>query len=218
MAVPAFQVMRQRAWVPDELDAKIREYVPKSEFGLLVKECLHFLPRHMAMDLLDQIKVCVIMHSQLHIARINGPWSDRPGTVDDFGIVSRGLVTSTGVAIIVDAFDNTLTDATAQFHALGTGATAEAITDVLLVTELTTQYSTDNVRTQGTFSQPASSQSRSSGVTTVDAAATIAEHGVFTSSVSGAVALIDRSTTGTVTLSSGDGLNSQYTLTFAPGG
>jgi hypothetical protein len=139
-----------------------------------------------------------------------------------FGIASFRVVTNVGRDEIVDEFD-TATAAgfdltTFNFHGLGTGSTAEAVTDTALVTELTTEY-TGNVRVTGQQSQPTSDVYRTVGVNTLDSGTpTVTEHGVFSASSTGT--LLDRSLTGAFPLvgTNGDGLQTTYNLTIASGG
>lgn len=140
------------------------------------------------------------------------------GETVDLGLMSCRVVTNNGVALIVDALDNTLTDATIKYHGIGTGSTAEAAGDTALVTELTTQYNPDNTRATGTFSQPSANVSQSVGTNTVDATAAIQEHGVFSQAATGGGTLLDRSVFSTVSLASGDSLQTTYQLTFTSGG
>lgn len=139
-----------------------------------------------------------------------------------FGISSFRVVTNAGRDELVDEFDSATAAGfdltTFNFHGLGTGATAEAVTDTTLVTELTTEY-TGNVRATGTQSQPTSDVYRSVGVNTLDSGTpTVTEHGLFSASSTGT--LWDRSLTGSFPLvgTNGDGLQTTYNLTISSGG
>lgn len=161
-----------------------------------------------------------------HVARIPTHLGDlrltltrnSDGRVIDLGLVSLRVVTDNGVALIVDALDNTLANADVRYHGIGTGTNAENATDSALQTELTTQYNPDNTRATGTFSQPAANQSRSVATNTVDASAAVTEHGVFTQAATGGGTLLDRSQFSAVNLANGDSLQSTYTLTLTSGG
>jgi hypothetical protein len=57
-------------------------------------------------------------------------------------------------AFIVDALQNLTELENIKYHGFGTGTTAEAAADTALVTELTTEYATDNTRPTGTQTEP----------------------------------------------------------------
>lgn len=138
------------------------------------------------------------------------------GEVVDLGLMSARVVTNNGAALIVDCLDQT-GSLEAKYHGIGTGSTAENVTDSALVTELTTQYNPDSTRATGTFSQPSANVSRSVGTNSVDATAAVQEHGIFTQAATGGGTLLDRSVFSTVNLSSGDSLQSTYDLTVTAG-
>lgn len=140
------------------------------------------------------------------------------GLIIDYGLISLRVVTDAGVGAIVDAFQGSFTLTNLKFHGIGTGSTAEASSQTALVTELTTQYSPDNVRATGTLTEGASANIfRSVATNTVDAAVTITEHGVFSSSTVGSGIMLDRSVFGGIALASGDSLQSTYELSFPSG-
>jgi len=96
----------------------------------------------------------------------------------------------------------------------GTGAGQTALT-----TELTTQYNPDNTRATGTLTEGATANIfKTVGTNTLDAGATIEEHGILNQAATGGGVLLDRSLTGTKTLASGEGLQSTYELSIASGG
>jgi hypothetical protein len=151
------------------------------------------------------------------IARLQGS-NSTVRCVEDFGIVSRRLITTAGVNYLVDAFQNTVEMENLKFHSLGTGSTAEAIGDTTLVTELTTEY-TGNVRATGTTTEGASANIyRTVATNTLDGTpgAALREHGIHSASSAGT--LWDRSVYGAITLSSGDGLETTYDMTASAGG
>lgn len=220
----------------------LKGWYPKTDLGGTVLKVLtggYNLPTELRKELLENIKKSVVGESYLKLRVYRRPDSifrvgnglvtpddlmDRGvkvshrGLVEDYGIVCRRLVTNNGVALIVDALDNTLTDATIKFHGIGTGGTAEAATDSALVTELTTQYNPDNTRATGTFSQPSANISQSVATNTVDAIVAITEHGIFSQAATGGGTLLDRSLFSVVNLASGDSLQSTYAITFTSGG
>lgn len=140
------------------------------------------------------------------------------GSIIDYGLVSLRVVTNTGVNSIVDAFQGLFTLSNFKYHGIGTGSTAEAASDSALVNELTTQYTVDSTRATGTLTEGASANIfRSIATNTVDASATITEHGIFSQAAAGGGALLDRSVFGGIALSNGDSLQSTYELSFPAG-
>lgn len=144
------------------------------------------------------------------------------GTGDeiDLGLVSLRVVTDTGVAAIVDGFQNTFEIETFNYHGIGTGTNAEAVGNTALQTELTTEY-TGNVRATGTQSEPSANIYRTTGTNTLDSGTpAVTEHGIFTQAATGGGTLLDRSIFSAINLvgANGDGLQSQYSLTISSGG
>lgn len=139
------------------------------------------------------------------------------GQIIDYGLVSFRVVTTAGVNFIVDAFQNSVEVETMKYHGLGTGSTAEAAGDTALVTELTTEY-TGNVRATGTTTEGASANIyRTVATNTLDGTpgAALREHGIFSADSAGT--LLDRSVYSSITLSSGDALQSTFDLTISAG-
>lgn len=139
----------------------------------------------------------------------------------DYGVVSYRVVTDAGVAYIVDDFDNGSGSADVSlfnFHGIGTTNTAEAVGDTALAAESTTNLNPNDTRATGTRTQPAANQYRSTGTLTADGTIAAVEHGLFTTSGTGSGVLFDRSVFSTVTLASGDSIQTQYTVTFSSGG
>lgn len=208
-------------WMPPE-------WQPRSNLGQVVRDCLRFLPRELADELVDRIASCAVIESALSVKIFrrcdeHGVWHCicpfRSRRTEDYGIVSRKVVTNNGVAFIVDAFQNIVELETMKYHGLGTNAGTESAGNTGLITELTTQYNPDNVRATGTTVEGASANIfRTVATNTVDAGVTIEEHGVLSDPAVGSGVLLDRSLTGTKTLSSGEGLQSTYELTIAAGG
>lgn len=136
-----------------------------------------------------------------------------------FGLSSLEVVTTAGVNFLQTCFLGTAEPEIIKFHALGTGSTAEAIGDTLLVTEWTSaEYA---ARATGSLTTGASANVfRTIGTNTKLNAGTsnVTEHGLFTSATIGAVTLWDRSLTGTFALSQNDALQTQYDLTLSAGG
>lgn len=153
--------------------------------------------------------------SQLEAKLIKGD-----GTVIDYGIVSYRVVTSAGVAFLVDDWDSSVTDITTlNYHGAGTGATAEASGDTALVTESTTALNPNSTRATGTVSQPSANILRSVGTLTFDADAAITEHGLFSQAATGGGTLWDRSVFSAINVvgASGDSIQFTMSITFTAG-
>lgn len=141
------------------------------------------------------------------------------GEVVDYGVISRRLITDTGVAFFVDDWDNDAVDITnLHFHGCGTGTNAEAAGDSALQTESTTALNPDSTRATGTESQPAANQLRTVGTLTFDAGAAVTEHGIFSQAATGGGTLWDRSVFSAINVVSGDSIQFTYTCTLTAGG
>lgn len=132
--------------------------------------------------------------------------------IQDYGVVSRKVVTTVGVTDIANSFLNTFEPETFNFHAAGTGTTAEAIGDTALVTEVET-------RIAGTQSSPSAGQYRSVGTVAFTASRTVNEHGIFNQLAAGGH-LLDRSmfSGSPIGVVNGDSIQFTYTITFTAGG
>lgn len=136
----------------------------------------------------------------------------------DYGLVSTRVVTTAGVNYLTADFAGGANDINLfKFHGIGTGATAEAIGDTALGTELTTQYNPDSTRATGSQAS-ATNTYTTVGTNTVDAAVAITEHGILTQAATGGGTLWDRSVFSAINLASGDSLQSTYVLTASSGG
>jgi len=137
----------------------------------------------------------------------------------DLGLASLRVVTTAGVNFLVDALQGTTEPELLRFHAIGTGTTAESTGQTALVTELTTQYSTDNTRATGTLAEgSAANIFQTVGTNTVDSAVAITEHGILSQAATGGGTLLDRSLFAAVNLANGDSLQTTYELTIPAGG
>jgi hypothetical protein len=141
------------------------------------------------------------------------------GEIVDLGLISTRVVTDLGVGFIVDAFQNLVEVENMKYHGFGTGTTAEAASQTALVTELTTQYATDNTRPTGSTTEGASGNIfRTIGTLSPDASVAITEHGVFSQAATGGGVMIDRSVFSAINLDSVSSLQVTYDLTFPSGG
>lgn len=149
--------------------------------------------------------------SLVHIAK-DGSWLD-------YGLVGVRQVTDDGVDFIVDAFHAAATIDNMKFHGLGTTNTAEDQTDSALIAEITTQYTSDNVRPTGTQTEGGSTNIyRTVGTIGVDATVAAVEHGILDQAAVGGGVLLDRTVFTVVNLGSGDSLQATYELTITAGG
>lgn len=155
------------------------------------------------------------------VIRRSGP-SDQVEVVD-LGVLSMRLVTTAGATKIVDFLraNDTTTGQNFRYHGFGTGGTAEATGDTTLVTELTTQYASDNTRPTGTQTNNGATVYRTVATLSPDTGGTIAitEHGIFSQAATGGGTLLDRSLFAAVNLVAGsDSLQVTYDFTVNAGG
>ena len=137
------------------------------------------------------------------------------GSVVNYGVIARMVVTDVGVGFLVDDWDDDTTDITTMnFHACGTGVGAEAAGDTALGTEAT--LITD--RATGAKSQPAANQLRTVGTQTFTGAGAITEHGLFSVVTESSGVLWDRSVFAEVNVGDTDSIQWTYTATFSSGG
>lgn len=222
-------IIHRDGWVPAPLRDAMRAWTPRTGIGWSVVTLLRrlhadgvALPADGVRDLLEALWRSVVLESELRLAVSRAPGSRYRAGLDldeDYGIVSRRVVTTAAVNYIAADFNDGASDISAfDYHGLGTGSTAEAVGDTALVTELTTEY-TGNTRTAGTPSNPSANIYRSTCTSTLDSGTPILrEHGVFTAASVGT--LLDRSVFAAITLdgAAGDSLLSTYSLTLTSGG
>jgi hypothetical protein len=182
--------------------------------GNFLRHRMREVPALAVTRLLGRVCGLVWVESALSLRKLCGD-----GTVIDYGVVGRRVVTTAGVNFLVDAFQNTTELENFKYHGFGTGNTAEAVGDTALVTELTTQYAVDNTRPTGSQTEGASANVyRTVGTLSPDSGGTIAivEHGVFSATSAGT--LWDRTVFSAVNLVAGsDSLQATYDCTFAAG-
>lgn len=207
------QIINKANWVPEDLAAQLRQYNPKTHLGKIVKLSCSYLPAEMATELIEAITRCVVAETSLDLVVLRAD-----GRVEPLGVVSRKVVTDTGVAFIVDALQNLTEIENLNFHGLGTGSTGETAAQAALITELTTQYNPDNTRPAGTRSEPSANVYRTVATITLDGAATIAEHGLFSQAAAPGGVMSDRSQFAGLALAINDSLQATYDWTFTSGG
>ena len=138
------------------------------------------------------------------------------GSVTDYGLLGRRVITNAGVAYLAADMAGGGSDiADMKHHGFGTGNTAEAAGDTALVTELTTEYAVNSTRPTG--SQSASTNTYITvGTLSPDANVTITEHGIFSATSSGT--LWDRTVfSGIALVGSADSLQATHTTSFPAG-
>lgn len=167
-----------------------------------------------AATLLGRVCGIATIHGRLSLRVTRGD-----GTILDYGLASYRVVTTAGVNAIVDAFQNTVELENFKYHGFGTGSTAEAIGDTALVTELTTEYATDNTRPTGSQTENGANVYRTVATLDPDADVNLREHGIFTQAATGGGTLLDRSLFASINLSGagGDTLQATYDLTVTAG-
>lgn len=140
-------------------------------------------------------------------ARVNydGKWYD-------LGCVGKKSVTTAFCELMVD---NLIAETSVwgdfKTHQLGTGSTAENITDTALVTPVETA-------TAGTQVEDSSVIYKSIATLSITATRILREHGIFNHSTPASGTLLDRTMFDIVTLYNGDSYEATYKLTCTAGG
>jgi len=130
----------------------------------------------------------------------------------DLGVISRRVVSNNFAEALVDTLQGSepANFEVYRFHAMGTGATAEAQTQNALITEVES-------RDSGTQTENGSKVYRSVGTTTATATRLIREHGLFDQLAAGGN-MLDRSLFALITLENTDTITFTYDLTVTAGG
>jgi hypothetical protein len=135
------------------------------------------------------------------------------GTVEQLEPL-HNLIVNAGEAFLVDAWQGLVTLSDMKYHAIGTGTTAAAETDVACQTELTTQYNPNSTRATGTLAEgTASNIFKTVGTNAVDATVSITEFCLMSNATVGSGTMWTRIVFAAVSLVSGDQLRSSYQLT-----
>lgn len=203
---------------------QVEKWSPESPLGLSIVRAIPHLPEELALEVLDAIQSSTVIHTRLMLrvlrSRDSRFWAGDP--VEEYGVVSRKVVTTAGVGFIVDAFQNSVELESMEFHGIGTGSTAAASGDTDIETELTTEYNPNNTRATGTNAEGASANIYQTVATnTLDSGTpAITEHGVLSNATVGSGVLFDRSVFSAINLdgTAGDSLQSTYEATFSAGG
>lgn len=137
----------------------------------------------------------------------------------NLGCIGKRVVTTAGVNYMRDDFNAATGGADIgnfKYHACGTGAVAEAITDTALGAECTTALNPDSTRAVGSQSGATSKTYVTVGTLTFDAGAAITEHGLFSAASAGT--LWDRTVFAAINVVAADSIQFTYTLTISDGG
>ena len=134
----------------------------------------------------------------------------KDGTIEDYGVVGRRVVTTVGVGAIAAAFNSLFTLSDFNYHDAGTGTNAESIADTTLQTPW------GGARVAGTQSNPSNGLYRTIATITFNNTFAITEWGIFSASSSGT--LLDRFKFGALNVVSGDAVQGTFTITFTAGG
>jgi hypothetical protein len=215
------EIMIRDRWVPEPIQLGLRTWNPKTDLGLAIRQSLKYLPADLAGVIIERMSSVVVFESSLSVIH----WRYDPvlgfQVPIDRGMVSRHLVTDTGVAYLVDSWQNILELETMKYHGLGTGTTAESAAQTALVTESTTALNPDSTRATGSLTEGATGNIfRTVGTLTFDTTAAITEHGLFSQAATGGGTMWDRSmfSGSTINVASGDSIQTQYDMTASSGG
>ncbi len=220
---PGLEIIRKGAWIPEELDAKIKAYEPNSRLGALVKDILvkYALPVEQANELLERITSALIVEGKFGLRVIRQPYSQflsGHDLMEDLGIVSFKTITTTGAEAIVDNFHTSTGMGAYHYHALGTSTAAEAAGSTGLTAELAAAEYNGGVRATGSSTETSATVYKTVGTNTMTTTKKIEEHGICNSATPSTGNLFDRHLTGAQNLSSGDSLQSTWELTVSAGG
>lgn len=189
-------------------------------FGLITVKpqlaALHYRPATARLDTERLLRLQVLLRENKPLHELVREFG---GTVTDYGVVSRRVVTTAGVNFLVDAWQNLVELENLKYHGVGTGTTAEAAGDTALVTESTTILNPDSTRATGSLTEGASANIfRTVGTTTFDGSGAITEHGLFDQAATGGGTLWDRSVFSALNVIALDSIQWTYDMTASAGG
>lgn len=147
-------------------------------------------------------------------AELRGRVTRSDGTVEDFGVLGRHLVTTAGKTFLASAFANSVEPEVMKYAGFGTGTAAAVVGDTALQTELTTQYATDNTRPTGSQSTTGATYTTIATLAP-DAAVAVTEWGLFSQASNAGGTLFDRQVFAAVNLGTSDTLAVTYVLTIS---
>ena len=131
----------------------------------------------------------------------------------------QNTVVNSGETALRDCFGGTGTPTCTtvqnfKYHGIGTSGTAIGETDSGCLTELTTQYQTDNTRATGTQTNNGANVYRTVATNTVDASVTINEFCLMSQAAVGGGTMWTRILIGPYSLVSGNTITTTYDLTI----
>lgn len=129
------------------------------------------------------------------------------------GTVAPNLITNSGEAFLVDAWQGTTELEVMKYHGCGTGATAAAETDTALGTESTTVITPDSTRATGSLTEASASVFRTVGTVSFDGSAAITEWGLFSQAATGGGTLWSRVVFSAISVAASDSVAFTYDLT-----
>jgi hypothetical protein len=156
------------------------------------------------------------LHLAVAYGELRGIVLHADGSVTDYGLLGRRVITDAGVAYLTADMAGGASDINLfKYHGFGTGSNAEAVGNTALHTELTTEYAVNSTRPTG--SQSSSTNTYTTvGTLSPDANVAITEHGVFSATSAGT--LWDKTLFSAINLvGSADSLQATYVSTFPAG-
>lgn len=199
----------------------LRNWNPRTDLGKALRAARHSLPEELYNELAARVARIAVFQSRLTGLLIPNGQIDPNAKGLYLGTLGERVITDAGVAYLATVMDASVAGGAIKYHAFGTGTTAEATGDTTLVTELTTEYATDNVRPTGSQSHSTNTYI-STGTLAPDSGGTLAitEHGIASSATRAAATLWDRTKfAGAVNVvAAADSLAVTYTLTMTSGG
>jgi hypothetical protein len=206
-------------------------------------DAAHLLPQEMAIALIDRVASTMVVESSLSLRVLRADPKAKiafkipsfkelfglnrypnfgilpVAMIEDYGVVSRKVITTAGVNYLVDVWQNLEEMELMRYHGIGISGGAEVVGATALQVELTTQYSpTNSLRATGTLAESAANIFRTVATNTVDATAAIQEHGIFMTGSANTGTLWDRSDFAVINLASADSIQSTYDCTITSGG
>ena len=144
------------------------------------------------------------------VAEVRAVKRELDGSLTDYGVVGRRVVTNALVAFVVDQLQvETSIFGDFKFHDSGVGTTAENAADTAIET-------TDGeARVTGTQTESAANAYRSVGTITYTTTKAITEHGLFNDLTAGT--LMDRTVFTVINVVNGNSIEFTYTITFPAG-
>jgi hypothetical protein len=188
----------------DRLTPAQRNAVAAARRRILASRFTRGLRQEIAARLFPMLGIpCLVSELRLQVTR-------NDGTVEDFGVVSRRVVTNVGVNFIAAAFLGTANLNNMNFHDSGTGTNAESVNDTTL------QTPTGGARSTGVQTSPGTGQYQSIATITYSGGFAITEWGIFSASSVGT--LLDRFVFAAIDVVSGNAIQATFLLTFSAGG